>query len=168
MSLYTYNSNTIYSTIVVQDDFVLGICLDSTNTTTITTFTTTHCCSSGGSRSAAAGESRSGRGGGATEDGIGWAGGSNGGEAAHKTASVRQALTGSETWQRLADGYRSARRGRSVDVADLLAMTAVFPGVSSERRQKSPRLPEGKAWSLSAESIEWKSLLQLSVYNPLL
>ena len=64
-------------------------------------------------------------------DGIGWAGGDNGGEAAHKTASVRQSLTGLKTWQRLADGYRSARRGKSVDVADLSAMATVFPGVSS-------------------------------------
>lgn len=39
-----------------------------------------------------------------------------------------------------------------MDVADLSAMAAVFPGVSSERRQKSPRLPEGKARSLSARS----------------
>ena len=75
-----------------------------------------------------AGESRCGRGSGATEDGIGWAGGNHGGEAAHKIASVRKALTGSETWQRLADGYRSARRGKSVDVADFSAMAAVFPG----------------------------------------
>ena len=98
MSLYTYNSNTIYSTIVVQDDFVLGICLDSTNTTTITTFTTTHCSSS------------------------------SGGEAAHKTASVRQALTGSETWQRLADGYRSAHQGKSFSGLPM----NVLPGVSRE------------------------------------
>lgn len=49
--------------------------------------------------------------------------------------------------------YRSARRGKSVDVADLSAMAIVFPGVSSERRQKSPRLPEGKARSLSARSL---------------
>ena len=39
-----------------------------------------------------------------------------------------------------------------MDVADLSAMATVFPGVSSERRQKSPRLPEGKARSLSARS----------------
>ena len=96
---------------------------------------------------------RCGRGGGATGDGIGWAGGDNCGEAAHKIASVRQAMTGSQTWQRLADGYRSARRGKSVDVADTSAMATVFPGVSSERRQKSPRLPEGKARSLSARSL---------------
>ena len=38
------------------------------------------------------------------------------------------------------------------------AMATVFPGVCSERRQKSPRLPEGKAAeSCCAESIEWKS-----------
>ena len=41
-----------------------------------------------------------------------------------------------------------------MDVADLSAMATVFPGVSSERRQKSPRLPEGKARSLSARS-QW-------------
>ena len=35
-----------------------------------------------------------------------------------------------------------------------MAMAAVFPGVCSERRQKSPRLPEGKARSLSARSRE--------------
>ena len=45
-----------------------------------------------------------------------------------------------------------------MDSADLSAMAIVFPGVSSERRQKSPRLPEGKATeSFCAESIEWKS-----------
>ena len=80
------------------------------------------------------------------------------GEAAHLIASVRLALAGSKTWQRLADGYLSARRGKSVDSADLSAMATVFPGVCSERRQKSPRLPEGKAAeSFCAESIEWKS-----------
>ena len=40
-----------------------------------------------------------------------------------------------------------------MDVADLSAMATVFPGVSSERRQKSPRLPEGKARRLSARSL---------------
>ena len=65
------------------------VSLDSSNSTTITTFTTTHCCSSGGSRSAAAGESRCGRGGGATEEGNGWAGGDNGSEAAHKTLIIK-------------------------------------------------------------------------------
>ena len=40
-----------------------------------------------------------------------------------------------------------------MDSADLSVMATVFPGDSSERRQKSPRLPEGKA----AESIVWKS-----------
>lgn len=39
-----------------------------------------------------------------------------------------------------------------MDVADLSAMATAFPGVLSERRQKSPRLPEGKARSLSARS----------------
>ncbi|MGM9768528.1 MAG: hypothetical protein ACI3Z0_08710 [Candidatus Cryptobacteroides sp.] len=74
------------------------MCLNSNTSNTINITTPTHCCSSGGSRSAAAGESRRGRGGEATEDGNGWAGGDNGGEAAHKTASVRQTLTGSQTW----------------------------------------------------------------------
>ena len=104
------------------------VSLDSSNSTTITTFTTTHCCSSGGSRSAAAGESRCGRGGGATEEGNGWAGGDNGSEAAHKTASVRQALTGSKTWQSLADGYRSAHKGKSFSGLPM----NVLPGVSRE------------------------------------
>ena len=34
-----------------------------------------------------------------------------------------------------------------MDSADLSAMATVFPGVYSELRQKSPRLPEGKARS---------------------
>ena len=75
-----------------------------------------------------AGESRCGRGSGATEDGNGWAGGNHVGEAAHKTASVRQALTGSETWQRLADGYRSAHQGKSFSGLPM----NVLPGVSRE------------------------------------
>ena len=45
-----------------------------------------------------------------------------------------------------------------MDVDAPAAMATVFPGVCSERRQKSPRLPEGKAAeSFCAESIEWKS-----------
>ena len=48
--------------------------------------------------------------------------------------------------------FRSARRGKSVDVDASAAMAIVFPGVYSERRQKSPRLPEGKARNLSARS----------------
>ena len=48
--------------------------------------------------------------------------------------------------------FRSAHRGKSVDVDASAAMATVFPGVLSERRQKSPRLPEGKARSLSARS----------------
>ena len=45
-----------------------------------------------------------------------------------------------------------------MDVDASAAMAIVFPGVCSERRQKSPRLPEGKAAeSFCAESIEWKS-----------
>ena len=99
---------------------------NSSNINTI--LRTTHCCSSGGSRSAAAGESRCGRGGGATEEGNGWAGGDNGSEAAHKTASVRQALTGSKTWQSLADGYRSAHKGKSFSGLPM----NVLPGVSRE------------------------------------
>ena len=96
--------------------------------TTINLITTTHCCGSGASRSAAAGESRLGRGGGATEDGNDWAGGNHGGEAAHKTASVRLALTGSKTWQRLADGYRSAHEGKAFSGLPM----NVLPGVSRE------------------------------------
>ena len=45
-----------------------------------------------------------------------------------------------------------------MDVNASAAMATVFPGVCSERRQKSPRLSEGKAAeSYCAESIEWKS-----------
>ena len=127
--------------------------LVSNSSTTINNLRTTHCCSSGGSRSAAAGEGRRGRGGGATEDEFGRACGFHCGVAASLTASVRLALPGSHTWQRLPDGFRSARRGKSVDSADFSAMATVFPGVSSERRQKSPRLPEGKERSLSARSL---------------
>ena len=81
---------------------------NSSNINTI--LLTTHCCSRGGSRSAAAGEGRRGRGGEATEDEIGRAGGFPCGAAAYLTASVRLALAGSKTRQRLADGYRSALR----------------------------------------------------------
>ena len=104
------------------------MCFVSNSSTTIINLRTTHRCSSGGSRSAAAGEGRRGRGGKATEDGIGWAGGNHVGEAAHKTASVRQALTGSQTWQRLADGYRSAYEGKSFNGLPM----NVLPGVSRE------------------------------------
>ena len=104
------------------------MCLDNGNSITTNIITTMHCCSSGGSRRAAAGESRRGRGGAATEDGNGWAGGDNGGEVAHKTVSVRQALTGSETWQRLADGYRSAHQGKAFSGLPM----NVLPGVSRE------------------------------------
>ena len=104
------------------------MCPGWSSSTTININTTTHCCSSGGSRSAAAGESRRGRGGAATEDGIGWAGGDNGGEAAHKTVSVRQALTGSETWQSQPDGYRSAHYGKAFSGLPM----NVLPGVSRE------------------------------------
>ena len=103
--------------------------LVSNSSTTINILRTTHCCSSGGSRSAAAGEGRRGRGGAATEDELGRAGGDNSGIAALLKASVRLALAGSKTRQRLADGYRSARIGKSVDSADLSAMATVFPGV---------------------------------------
>ena len=75
-----------------------------------------------------AGESRCGRGSGATEDGIGWAGGNHSGEAAHKTASVRQALTGSQTWQRLNFRFRSAHEGKSFSGLPM----NVLPGVSRE------------------------------------
>ena len=71
-----------------------------------------HCCSCD-SLSATAGEGQRGRGGGATEDGFGRAGGDTCGAAASLTTSVRLALTGSETWQRLADGYLSAHQGKS-------------------------------------------------------
>ena len=129
------------------------MCLVYSSSTTINNLRTTHCCSSGGSRSAAAGEGRRGRGGEATEDELGRAGGFYCGAAAYLTASVRLALAGSKTRQRRPDGYRSAHKGKSVDSADLSAMATVFPGVYSERRQKSPRLPEGKARSLSARSL---------------
>ena len=89
---------------------------------------TTHCCSSGGSRSAAAGKGRRGRGGEATEDGFGRAGGDTSGVAASLTASVRLALTGSKTWQRLADGYRSAHEGKAFSGLPM----NVLPGVSRE------------------------------------
>ena len=147
---YRKNTNSIT---VVQCEYAQAMCLVYSSSTTIINLRTTHCCSSGGSRSAAAGEGRRGRGGEATEDGFGRAGGDTSGVAASLTASVRLALAGSKTRQRLADGYRSARRGKSVDSADLSAMDTVFPGVYSERRQKSPRVPEGKARSLSARSL---------------
>ena len=51
-----------------------------------------------------------------------------GGEAAHKTASVRRALTGSQTWQRLADGYRSTHEGKAFSGLPM----NVLPGVSRE------------------------------------
>ena len=84
---------------------------NSSNINTI--LLTTHCCSRGGSRSAAAGKGRRGRGGEATEDGFGRAGGDTSGVAASLIASVRLALAGSKTRQRLADGYRSAHQGKS-------------------------------------------------------
>ena len=71
---------------------------------------------------------RCGRGGGATDDGNDWAGGGPSGEAAHKTASVRQSLTGSQTWQRLADGYRSAHEGKAFSGLPM----NVLPGVARE------------------------------------
>ena len=50
------------------------------------------------------------------------------------------------------------RRGKSVAIDASASMATDFPGVSSERRQKSPRLPEGNVTeSFCAESIEWKS-----------
>ena len=102
--------------------------LVSNSGTTIINLRTTHCCSSGGSRSAAAGEGRRGRGGAATEDGNGRAGGLHCGVAASLTASVRLALTGLKTWQRLADGYRSAHQGKSFSGLPM----NVLPGVSRE------------------------------------
>ena len=41
---------------------------------------------------------------------------------------MRQALTGSKTWQRLADGYRSAHQGKSFSGLPM----NVLPGVSRE------------------------------------
>ena len=105
------------------------MCFVSNSSTMIINLRTTHCCSSGGSRSAAAGKGRRGRGGEATEDGFGRAGGDTSGVAASLTASVRLALAGSKTRQRRPDGYRSAHKGKSVDSADLSAMATVFPGV---------------------------------------
>ena len=104
------------------------MCFVSNSSTMIINLRTTHCCSSGGSRSAAAGEGRRGRGGEATEDGFGRAGGDTSGVAASLTASVRLALTGSKTWQRLADGYRSAHQGKSFSGLPM----NVLPGVSRE------------------------------------
>ena len=101
------------------------MCFVSNSITTIINLRTTHCCSSGGSRSAAAGEGRRGRGGEATEDELGRAGGDTSGIAALLTASVRLALTGSKTWQRLADGYRSAHQGKSFSGLPM----NVLPGV---------------------------------------
>ena len=91
----------------------------------INNITTTHCCS-GGSRSAAAGECRRGRGGAATEDGNYREGGFHCGVAASLKASVRLALAGSKTRQRLSDGYRSAHQGKSFNGLPM----NVLPGVS--------------------------------------
>ena len=52
----------------------------------------------------------------------------HGGEAAHLIASVRLALAGSKTWQRLADGYRSAYQGKAFSGSPM----NVLPGVSRE------------------------------------
>ena len=104
------------------------MCLVYSSSTTIINLRTTHCCSSGGSRSAAAGEGRRGRGGAATEDGNGRAGGDTSGAAASLTASVRLALAGSKTRQRLADGYRSAHHGKSFSGLPM----NVLPGVPRE------------------------------------
>ena len=104
------------------------MCFVSNSSTMIINLQTTHCCSRGGSRSAAAGKGRRGRGGGATEDEIGRAGGDSSGVAASMIASVRQALTGSQTWQRLADGYRSAHEGKSFSGLPM----NVLPGVLRE------------------------------------
>lgn len=87
------------------------MCFVSNSSTMIINLRTTHCCSSGGSRSAAAGKGRRGRGGEATEDGFGRAGGDTSGVAASLTASVSLALAGSKTRQRRTYGYRSAHEG---------------------------------------------------------
>ena len=50
------------------------------------------------------------------------------GEAAHLIASVRLALPGSHTWQRLPDGFRSAHQGKSFSGLPM----NVLPGVSRE------------------------------------
>ena len=47
------------------------------------------------------------------------------GEVAHLTASVRLALPGSHSWQKLSDGYRSAHQGKSFSGLPM----NVFPGV---------------------------------------
>ena len=101
------------------------MCFVSNSSTMIINLRTTHCCSSGGSRSAAAGKGRRGRGGGATEDELGRAGGFYCSVAASLTASVRLALAGSKTWQRLADGDRSAHQGKSFSGLPM----NVLPGV---------------------------------------
>ena len=112
------------------------MCLVYSSSTTIINLRTTHCCSSGGSRSAAAGEGRRGRGGEATEDGFGRAGGDTSGVAASLTASVRLALAGSKTRQRLADGYRSAHQGKSFSGLPM----NVLPGVSFPNKYSSDRI----------------------------
>lgn len=96
----------------------------------------THCRSRGGSRSAAAGEGRRGRGGEATEDGCCRAGGFHCGTAASLTASVRLALAGSKTRQRLPDGYRSAHQGKSFSGLPM----NVLPGVSFRNKYSSDRI----------------------------
>ena len=116
----------IINTTIVQCEYAQMMCFVSNRSTTIINLRTTNCCSSNGSRSAAAGESRRGRGGAATEDGNGRAGGCHCGVAASLAATVRLALAGFQTRQSLADGYRSARRGKSVDVDALAAMATVF------------------------------------------
>ena len=121
----TYSSNT-YTTIALQYEYVYVSHFVSNSSNINTILRTTHCCSRGGSRSAAAGKGRRGRGGEATEDGFGRAGGDTSGVAASLTASVRLALTGSKIWQRLADGYRSAHQGKSFSGLPM----NVLPGVS--------------------------------------
>ena len=50
--------------------------------------------------------------------------------------------------------FRSARRGKSVDVDASAAMATVFPGVCSERRHESLRdFLKGRPRSLSARSL---------------
>ena len=103
----TYSSNN-YTTIALHYEHVKVICFASNSSNTITIRISMHCCCSSVSCRAAAGEGWRGRGGKATEDGCGRAGWDNSGVAASLTASVRLALAGSKTRQRLADGYRSA------------------------------------------------------------
>ena len=120
----TYSSNT-YTAIALQYEYVYVSHFVSNSSNINTILRTTHCCSRGGSRSAAAGKGRRGRGGGATEDEIGRAGGFLCGAAAYLTTSVSLALAGSKTRQRRTHGYRSAHQGKSFSGLPM----NVLPGV---------------------------------------